>query len=235
MARRDTSSDRIAVPPSRRSTVTATTTGAIRRLLLSGEFASGEPLRQDRLAARLGVSRTPLREALHRLSVEGFVRLDPHRGAVVAEPSPQELLELYEIREAVEVLAVRSAAESCTPADADGFEGDLDAMRYITDARAWGRANGRFHERVYALSGKTQLCDLVGQLVQRAELYVCILASSSDRTRQANHEHEELVVALRDRDPDRAEAITRRHLEGTVSHVTEIMRSRDEQVRREGA
>jgi DNA-binding GntR family transcriptional regulator len=218
----------------RRSTITDTTTEAVRSLLLSGEFKPGDPLRQDRLASRLGVSRTPLREALHRLSAEGFVRLDPHRGAVVAEPSPQELLELYEIREAVEVLAVRAAASRCSPADIDDLDYDLDAMRYITDARAWGRANGRFHQRVFALSGKPQLCDLISQLVQRAELYVMILASSGERTRQANHEHEDLVAALRAADADRAEAVTRIHLRATVAQVSEIMMSGEVLGRRQG-
>jgi DNA-binding GntR family transcriptional regulator len=206
----------------RRSTITDTTTEAVRSLLLSGEFKPGDPLRQDRLASRLGVSRTPLREALHRLSAEGFVRLDPHRGAVVAEPSPQELLELYEIREAVEVLAVRAAASRCSPADIDDLDYDLDAMRYITDARAWGR------------SGKPQLCDLISQLVQRAELYVMILASSGERTRQANHEHEDLVAALRAADADRAEAVTRIHLRATVAQVSEIMMSGEVLGRRQG-
>jgi DNA-binding GntR family transcriptional regulator len=206
-----------------RSTVTDDTTEAVRAILLSGEFTPGQPLRQVELAERLGVSRTPLREALHRLSAEGLVRLDPHRGAVVAQPSVTELLELYEIREAVEVLAVRQAAMRCTKQEVEDLSFDLEAMGYITDASAWGRANLRFHQRVFALSRKVQLCDLIGQLGQRSELYVRMLVSSEQQARRANHEHEELVQALREQNADQAEAITRHHLRATVSRVAALL------------
>ena len=169
------------------------------------------------------MSRTPRREALHRLSAEGLVRLDAHKGAVVAEPSITELLELYQIREAVEVLGVRHAATNCTRDEADDLTFDLVAMQYISDAREWGRANSRFHARVFVLSRKPQLCELITQLGQRAELYVWMLAATEEGTRRANSEHEELVAALLERDPARAEAITRHHLRNTVSEVARIL------------
>ena len=106
-----------------RTTATEAATDALRSLILSGDIPGGSPLRQDDLAKRLGVSRTPLREALQRLTVEGLIRMDHHRGAVAAVPSIAELREIYDSeiwdstqeRVALKWVRISSSSRSASP------------------------------------------------------------------------------------------------------------------------
>jgi DNA-binding GntR family transcriptional regulator len=203
-----------------RSTLGQAAAEGIRRMILHGQLAVGSPLRQEDLAAQLGVSRTPLREAIAKLAAEGLVVVDSHRGAVVAKPSLDELREAYEIREVLEVLAGRLAAEQCTPADITALKGVLATFNDVTDTAAWAELNTRFHMDMYAISGRRQLCQLISTMRNRTEVFVRMLVSSSGRRDQAHQDHVRILAALEARDPDAAEQEIRAHLLTTVSSVT---------------
>jgi DNA-binding GntR family transcriptional regulator len=204
-----------------RSTLADAAAEGIRQMILNGELAVGSPLRQEELAAQLGVSRTPLREAIAKLATEGLVVADSHRGAVVAKPSLDELRETYEIREALEVLAGRLAAELCTPEDIAALESVLALFTDVTDTAAWAELNTRFHMEMYAISGRKQLCKLISTMRNRTELFVRMLVSSPDRLEQAHQDHVRILAALEARDPDATEEEIRAHLSTTVASVTD--------------
>src|SRR5689334_15832455 len=100
----------------------------LRTAILTGVLKDGEPLRQDELAAALGVSRMPVREALRRLEAEGFVDFQPHKGAVVAELSAEEAEEIYEIRLTLECRRLRESIPHLTDGALDGAAVILDEM-----------------------------------------------------------------------------------------------------------
>jgi DNA-binding GntR family transcriptional regulator len=209
-----------------RSTVRDATRDALRELIITGQLAVGEPLRQDELASQLGLSRTPLREALQALVAEGLVRMDAHRGAVVTKPSPTQLAETYEIREALEVLAGREAARVSTPAHAAEVAAILDQMEGVADPDAWAELNGRFHSAIYSVTGKSQLIELIDMLRNRAKLFVRILARESDSTRHADDAHGEMLHALQRNDPDAMEDVIRRHLRSTAAVVAPVLENK---------
>lgn len=206
-----------------RSTLADAAAEGIRQMILHGELPVGSPLRQGDLAAQLGVSRTPLREAIAKLATEGLVVADSHRGAVVAKPSLDELRETYEIREVLEVHASRLAAELCTPADITALNSVLAMFTDVTDTAAWAELNTRFHMEMYAISGRRQLCKLISTMRNSTELFVRMLVSSSHRREQAHQDHIRILAALEARDPDATEQEIRAHLSTTVASVTHDM------------
>ena len=216
------------VTPLPRSTVRETTLLAMRNMIISGQLAVGQPLRQDDLAAKLGISRTPLREALQTLATEGLVRIDPHRGAVVTQPSLQALFDTYQVREAVEVVAGREAATRSTREHADGVARILADLSSARDYDRWADLNTQFHAAIYAIVPNTQLLALIEMLRNRAEVYVRILARQDVAARNADDSHEQMLAALRRNDPDTMESLVRSHLRATVDAVAPLLTSAED-------
>jgi DNA-binding GntR family transcriptional regulator len=207
------------IAPIERSTVRDAVREAIRDLIISGGVPMDVPLRQDDLAARLAVSRTPLREALHALAGEGLVTVDPRRGAMVSTPTVQQLLDLYEVREPLEVLAGRRAVDFADAIHIEEIEQLNEEMAAVTDPAVWARLNQEFHRRMYDPCPNKDLLALISSLSARARFYVGILVSTTTPADGAVHEHAEMLDALRARDADAMEAAIRHHLRSTVSHV----------------
>lgn len=208
-----------------RSSLRDSARDALRGMIISGEIEGGVPLRQDELAAQLGVSRTPLREALQGLVAEGLVRIDPGRGALVTKPSPQQLVETYEIREALETMAGRDAALASTPAHVEKVAGILTELNRTDDPDRWAELNASFHSSIYAITRKSQLIELIDMLRNRSKLYVRILASAPAPARHAADEHAEMLDALQRNDADAMEDVIRRHLRSTANFVAPLLDS----------
>lgn len=211
-----------------RTTMADAVSDQLRALVVSGELPLGTPLRQDDLAERLGVSRTPLREAINRLVAEGLVTSDPHRGAVVARLSAQELRETYEIREVLEVLAGRIAAEHRTDDDVRGLTAILAEFEATGSVEEWAQLNTRFHMTMYAVSRRTELCTLIERMRNRAELFVRVLVASPGRSQRAEQDHLRILAAFAARDADATEIEIRNHLRVTVDSVAAVLAGRDD-------
>jgi DNA-binding GntR family transcriptional regulator len=206
-------------------TVATVTIDRVRDLIISGELTAGEALRQDELSLRLGVSRTPLREAIIRLQAEGLVVNHPHKGAVVYKPTVEELEEIYEIRILLETHAARLAASRMTEEILAAVEAIVDDLDRADDPWDLIRLNHAFRRTFYSAAGNKHLVDLIQNLTLRAEPYVRILVGGARRPFK-RAEFRSLLTAIRNRDADRAEAITRSHLEATVQHVLPVLRRR---------
>lgn len=209
--------------PLTRRTVRESTLQAVRDMILNGQLEVGQPLRQDELAAQLGISRTPLREALQSLAAEGLVSIDAHRGAVVAKPSAQQLLDTYRIREALEVLAGREAAVLSTPEHADRVAAVFGRMAASQTPDEWAEWNARFHAEIYSVVTNIQLLELVEMLRNRAGVYIRMLARQHGPTRHADDSHEQMLAALRRHDPDAMERLVREHLQATARTVQPLL------------
>ncbi len=192
----------------------------LRRKIMTGDLPPGQLLRQDQLASQLGASRTPLREALQRLAQEGLVQIS-RRGATVVAVSREDLEELYEIREALETLAVRQVASEITDEQLAELDEILDRHHH-SDGEEWVTINREFHNRIYAHTHKHQLIDVIGTMSTRADVYVRLVGARARRA-SADAEHNAIVRSLRDHDPEAAALAVAKHLRSTVLAALEEM------------
>lgn len=183
--------------------------------ILTGELKPRERLVEQELAARLGMSRTPIREALRRLEERGLVRILPHRGAVVADISPVEIENIYAVRCHVESLAARLAAERITPQTIEQVR-DLESAQSSRSAgrniRALMHANDAFHDTIYGATGNPCLLEVIQQLRRQVHPVRFSAWSQPDRIERSLTEHREMVEVLRRRDGAGLAELTQRHL-----------------------
>jgi DNA-binding GntR family transcriptional regulator len=217
------------MPPLPRSTLTDAATQAIRERILGGVLVAGEPLRQEALAAELGVSRIPLREALQRLEAEGLVALVPHRGAVVSELPTDDALELFELRALIESDLLRRAVPLARPADyaaaivaADHF---ADALGRGDIARL-GQANLQFHLALYQPAGRRQTIDVYQRLHQQCDRLMRLQLTLTNGGAQAIREHAAIAAAVERGDADTAAQLTHAHILGAGERLVRALGSR---------
>jgi DNA-binding GntR family transcriptional regulator len=184
------------------------------------------------VSTRLGVSTTPVREAFALLQAEGFVRLDPYKGAIVLRPSAQEVSELYEIRQALEGLAIELAARNMADEELLELQHIVDRMRKTDDNERWLALNHEFHKRIYEASGRARLCMLIGNLRDASSSYLHMFLSNADKSR-ADDEHQEILNACRARDSRRACEILARHLRYTLDVVLHFLNASAETAKAE--
>lgn len=211
------------ISPLNRSTATEAATDMLRNLILSGSLSAGVALRQDELAKHLGVSRTPLREALHRLTAEGLIRLDHHKGAMVANPSITELKEIYELQELLECQAAKEAATRITAAKIAELRLRVNELSKSRDSLDWIKYNLAFHACLYEMSEKPLLVEMITQLRNRASLYINMVARSDESRERAEHEHVQMVDAIESGNVQLLERLVKAHLSATISWVESVI------------
>ncbi len=206
---------------------------AIRELRLS----PGQMVLERELAHSLGMSRTPVREALVQLQAEGLLRLVPRHGLQVAPLAPDELQEIYEIVEGLEGQAVRLAAERATPAGVAELErllkSDVAALE-AEDLLAWVEADDRFHSKIVELSGNGRLRQLMANY--DAHLFRARLMTIRLRPRptKSTQEHRAVIAAVRAHDAERAQALYQAHRHRARNEILGILRAMSPETRKEG-
>lgn len=193
----------------------------IQAAIVKGEIAPGSKISEPELARTYGISRGPLREAIHRLEGQKLLVRVPHVGARVVSLSHQELIELYEIRESLEGMACRLAVERMTQAGVDELRRVLDTHERDADFQAgvgYYQQEGDFdfHYRIIQGSGNQTLVRMLcGEMYQLVRMYRIQFSSTPNRPRQAFNEHRRILDAIADRDGELAELLMRRHIAGS--------------------
>jgi DNA-binding GntR family transcriptional regulator len=183
--------------------------------ILNGEYKPGESLVETKLAKELGVSRTPIREALRQLELEGLVVSIPNKGVFVRGISEQDIEDIYAIRFLVEGLAARWAAEKITEEELNELKETVDLMEFYISKGDMDRVfelDTKFHDLIYAASKSRPLCFVLGSLhnfVQRARVGSVKVPGRADKTLI---EHRSIVQAFENRDPDAAEKALTNHV-----------------------
>lgn len=191
----------------------------LREMIISGELPASEPLRQRDLAARFGVSQTPVREALRRLESEGLVVNDPHRGATVAESRNGIVQDNSQIRAALEPLGARLAAVAITDEQLDELQRLNDAMVALGgEDERYGDLNRQFHFAIYEAAGSPMLLSMMRLLWQAMPQGPRVTRPHAESAAQ----HQELIEALAAHDPERAARITQQHILSTEHLDDEI-------------
>lgn len=186
---------------------------AMREAISMGCFQDGQPLPQEDLAAHLGVSKIPLREAFRRLEAEGLITLLPNRGAVVATLSAPEAQEIMEIRVALETLALSLAIPKIHPRVLRRAREVLADLEEETDIAKWGRLNWQFHFELYAPAERPHLMDMIRVQHSRVDRYMRIVLSTLGYQPRSQEEHRELLAACERVDIPQAVSILTRHVQ----------------------
>jgi DNA-binding GntR family transcriptional regulator len=184
----------------------------LRERIVSGTLAAGTKIDQQALAEELGVSRMPVREALRRLSAEGFVELISHRGAVVAELSHDEIIEIYEMRAVLQGLAARLAVPHYTDEYVDEIKQILDRLDATKDMVEWTELHRQFHEHIEKPSGANHVLQLIERLTQQCAPYLQISVHFLHAEVSAVELHHAILDACIQRDADALEQAVRAHL-----------------------
>lgn len=209
-----------------RQTLTDAVTDALRRRLLAGEWSAGTHLRQEILAAELGVSRIPLREAFQRLEAEGLLTLLPHRGAVAASLDPADVLEVFELRAQLEADLTRRAVPLLSQKDIQALtEHDASFEKAVVagNLAAWGEANRLFHTTLYAPAGRPRTREIVDRLFSQVDRLVRLQLTLTDGVSRAVREHKGILAAARDRHAERTARLVRDHILAAGLGLSEVL------------
>ncbi|MFT7475587.1 MAG: DNA-binding GntR family transcriptional regulator [Verrucomicrobiales bacterium] len=200
--------------PARRGTAHVYVRETLRQDILNGTLPGGTRLAQTDIAKQLGVSTTPVREALRDLASEGLVVIDPHRGGFVMELNKDDVFEIYEIRYHLEPIALRHAMPFINEETIDRLDQLNEEMTATSHLPTWVELNRDFHMTLYGPSNRPRLLSIIGSVQDGSVMAVAgRLAHTSGVRDEANQEHSNLVDALRVKDADRAMALLQHHLE----------------------
>lgn len=189
---------------------------ALRAAIKDGILKPGERLMEIPLAEELGVSRTPIREAIRILEQEGFVVMIPRRGTYVADLSLKDVAEVFELRSVLEELAAELAAERITNEEIEALEQHLvEINKYMEnqDLEKVVSADITFHEILYKASRNKRLVEMISNLREQTLRFRTLSMSQSGRLAKTWDEHRRLVEAIANRDVKKARTIARLHME----------------------
>ncbi|HEX3078446.1 MAG TPA: GntR family transcriptional regulator [Lachnospiraceae bacterium] len=196
----------------------------IRDDILSGKYSLHEELKEVTIGNELGVSRTPVREALRQLELEGLINIIPNKGAYVTGISPKDIHDIYMIRSYLEGLCAKLACENVTEAQLEG----LDEIVYLSEFHTRRshqeqifELDNKFHELLYEASGSNILCHLLSDYHRYVQRIRKVSLSSMPRAIQSNNEHTAIIEAIKQRDADKAEALAHEHIMNTIQNISD--------------
>ncbi|GGA78317.1 GntR family transcriptional regulator [Nitratireductor aestuarii] len=189
----------------------------IRSLIAEGVYLGGDVIPESELATRIGVSRTPIREAMRRLQAEGVIRREAYRRAVVAELDPEEVIHIFTARSVLEPVAVGMAIDKSDRAFVDELSKLHQEMDEVLEAadpdrRRYRDLNARFHRVIWAQGGKQVFADLVNMVARKPVVSPTFNDWSPDQLVRSNRQHGEILDAIKERDADWAKAAMAAHL-----------------------
>lgn len=193
--------------------------------ILTGKLKKGETLTEISLSKRLGVSRTPLRAALHRLAEEGLVEITPNRGASVIGVGREELVDIYKIRMRLEGLASREAATRISDDDKRKLRDSVELSEFYIDKQDTEhlkQLDSEFHNIIYRASGNRLLCKTLSELHRNIQVYRKLSLTVPERLERSVEEHREILNAIEKGDADTADELTFRHIEAALDNLLTV-------------
>lgn len=199
----------------------------LRQAILRGELKPGERLMEIHLANKLGVSRTPIREAIRKLELEGLVLMVPRKGAEVAEITEKNLRDVLEVRCALEELAVQLACDRMDKRGirdlqkaAENFKATLDS----NDITKIAEADVAFHDIIYMATDNKRLIQLLNNLREQMYRYRIEYLKKKECYPQLLREHQDIIQAIANREREKATKITSQHIDNQVETVADTIR-----------
>ena len=196
--------------------------GELEEAILSGELKSGEALTELSLSEKLGVSRTPVRSAIHRLAEEGLVSITPNRGAVVIGVTEHDLIDIYKIRIRLEGLAAAMAAEKMTDDEKKSLSESVELAEFYikkNEAEELKELDTSFHAAIYRASGSRILCKILSELHRNIKAYRKLSLTVPGRLEKSVEEHREITDAILRSDATEADKLTSLHVERALANL----------------
>lgn len=190
----------------------------LKEAILQGEYQAGDRLVERELAEKLNISRTPIREALLRLESQGFVKTLPRKGVVVAEISHEELLEVFMILSSLEVLAVKLAIQKMDEKTEEEFETVIRKIEEVLGGNTEhdiSKLNLEFNETLYKAAKSPRLYELLTGLKDYVRAFAHLGHGTPGRMMKALEEHRDILQAVKNKEREMAEYLTRIHLENS--------------------
>ncbi|HIT62946.1 MAG TPA: GntR family transcriptional regulator [Candidatus Ventrimonas merdavium] len=188
----------------------------LRQAILKGELEPGERLMEIQLADRLGVSRTPIREAIRKLELEGLVLMIPRKGAEVAKISEKNLRDVLEVRRSLDELAIELAIDRMTDEDIKELEKAMEAFRNAVktgDAMTIAECDEAYHEVIYNGTNNSRLVQILNNLREQMYRYRLEYIKDSDMRQILVVEHEQILKAVKNRRVEEAKTAIREHID----------------------
>ena len=201
----------------------------LRRAILRGELKPGERLMEIQLANKLGVSRTPIREAIRKLELEGLVLMIPRKGAEVAEITEKNLRDVLEVRCALEELAVQLACERIDKREIKELHAAADHFRDVLgsdDITQIAQADEAFHDVIFTATDNGRLIQLLNNLREQMYRYRIEYLKKKECYPQLLKEHAQIMHAIEEHNKEKATEITTQHINNQVDTVVDTLRHR---------
>jgi DNA-binding GntR family transcriptional regulator len=203
---------------------------ALEDAILSGQITLGGRLLENEIAEKLSVSRAPLREALRRLHFEGLAETIPRRGTYVIKPSRQDIVDLLQVREELECLAARLAAEFISDSELSYLASALDRIgKLLARNRKGGYPHHDidFHQTVIQASGNRKVLQVMTAMYRQLRLVRLMSGAREDRAPVAHREHLAIFEALQSRKPAAAEEKMRKHLRSSAENILNTIQAKE--------
>ncbi|MFC1862779.1 GntR family transcriptional regulator [Thermodesulfobacteriota bacterium] len=187
----------------------------LKQAIIDGEMAAGSRILETRIANSLGISRTPVREAIHKLDRAGFLEQLPSGGFAVAGLTREGIEEIFGIRSILESYAARLATIKHKEDELRPLEDKLREFRTCVkkgQLDALSRINTEFHDMLYTLSRSPRLIKMVGDLAEQVIRFRKILLDDKNMVKLIDHDHNMMLEAMKDRDLDRVEKLVKEHI-----------------------
>ena len=194
----------------------------IRSDILNGKYKRGEELVESSIGKELGISRTPVREAIRQLELEGLVQLVPNKGAFVTGISEKDVRDIYLIRARLEGLAARMAAKNITPELLDAMEETVVLSEYHAKKEHYEQVcemDSKFHKLLYKASGSRILEHTLTDFHQYVQRVRMASIMKKRRMEKSNDEHDAILTAIREHDEEKAELVATRHISNTEENL----------------
>ncbi|KUO60511.1 MAG: GntR family transcriptional regulator [Gracilibacter sp. BRH_c7a] len=197
---------------------------ALREAIINGVLIPGERLMEIQLAEEMGVSRTPVREAIRKLELEGFVVMIPRKGAYVAGVSFKDVKDVFEIRAALEGLAAGLAAEKVTQEEVEQMERALHYEREPDSLEEMVQSDTDFHALLYKASRNERLISILANLREQIQRFRTTSLAVPGRPKTAIQEHRAMVDAIARHDVEDAQSLAAAHIENAANIMYEALR-----------
>lgn len=197
----------------------------LRKDILSGKYQPGDELVESTVGKELGVSRTPVREAIRQLELEGLVELIPNKGTVVNGISVKDMKDIYSIRSKLEGLCAGWAARYRTEEELERLEETVYLSKFHAQKEHYDQVfelDSRFHEILYEASHSKILAHTLSDFHQYVQKARKLSITSRVRSKNSNEEHEKILEAVRDGDEKRAEELATQHILNTITNLEQF-------------
>lgn len=203
----------------------------MREAIISGQLKPGERLMEVQLAEEMGVSRTPVREAIRKLELEGFVVMVPRKGAYVADISTKDIADVFEIRAALEALAAGLAAERITDEELEELQRTLVKVSKSAESHDLEnliQVDTEFHDVLYKASRNERLVQIISNLREQIQRFRSTTLAAPGRMKDALEEHKKIVDAISERNVALAAQLAQEHIENAENSMLEAIRKMTE-------